>query len=73
MTIADDILDLLKRKRRLRLTATDIAEILHWEDKTYQKRVKADCLALHEQGRLVRDGLGSAADPHVYSIAPVER
>ena len=33
MTIAGDILDLMKRKRRLRLTALDIAEILYWEDK----------------------------------------
>jgi hypothetical protein len=31
MIIADEILDLLKRKRRLKLTATAIAEILYWE------------------------------------------
>ena len=73
MTIADDILDLLKRKRRLKLTAIDIAEMLYWEDKTYQQRVKADCLILYEQGRLARDGKGSLADPYTYSIAPIER
>jgi hypothetical protein len=73
MTIADEILDLLKRKRRLKLTAIDIAEILYWEDKTYQQRVKADCLTLYEQDRLVRDGKGSPADPYVYSITPIER
>ena len=73
MTVADDILDLLKRKRRLTLTVIDIAEILYWEDKTYQQRVKADCLTLYEQGRLVRDGKGSVTDPYAYSIAPLER
>jgi len=46
MTIADDILDLLRRKRRLKLTAIDIAESLYWEDKT---TAKADCLILYEQ------------------------
>ena len=37
------------------------------------QRVKADCLTLYEQGRLVRDGKGSVADPYAYSIAPLER
>ena|SRR5690348_13416696 len=69
MTVADDILDLLKRKRRLRLTATDIAEMLYWEDKTYQHRVKANCSLLYEEGKLARDGEGSLADPYTYSIA----
>ena len=73
MTVADNILDMLKRKRRLKLTAIDIAEMLYWEDKTYQQRVKASCLTLHEQGRLIRDGEGSLASPYVYSIAAIER
>ena len=73
MAIANEILDLLRRKRRLRLTAIDIAEILYWDDKTYQQRVKADCLTLYEQDRLARDGSGSPADPYVYSISPAER
>jgi hypothetical protein len=73
MTVADEILDLLRRKRRLRLSAIDIAEMLYWDDKTCQQRVKADCLTLHEQDRLARDGNGSPADPYVYSIAPAER
>ena len=68
MIIADEILDLLKRKRRLKLTATAIAEILYWEGKTYQQRVKASCLTLHEQGRLIRDGEGSLANPYVYIL-----
>jgi hypothetical protein len=75
MIIADEILDLLKRKRRLKptATATATAEILYWEDKTYQQRVKASRLTLHEQGRLTRDGEGSLANPHVYAIAAIER
>jgi hypothetical protein len=74
MTIADDILDLLRRKRRLKLTAIDIAEMLYWEDRIYyQHRVRADCLNLYGQGKLLRDGKGIPADPHTYSIAPLER
>lgn len=68
MTITDDILGLLKRKRRLRLTAPDIAEILYWEDKTYQQRVVANCLMLYEQGSLARTGTGSPTDPYTYSM-----
>jgi hypothetical protein len=73
MTIADDILDLLKRKRRLKLSARDIAEILYWEDKTYQQRVVASCLMLYEQGSLARGGTGSLADPFTYSLRRDER
>jgi hypothetical protein len=73
MTIADEILELLKRKRRLKLTAIDIAEMLYWGDKACQHRVRADCLALYQQERLVRDGRGSPGDPYVYSLAPIER
>lgn len=73
MIVEDEILDFLKRKRRLKLTAADIAGILSWEDKTYQQRVKSSCLTLYEQGRLVRDGQGSPADPYVYGIAAIER
>ena len=72
-TIADEILDLLKRKRQLKLTAIDVAEILYWGDKAYQQHVKTDCLTLREQGRLVRDGKGSLGDPCVYSISPIKR
>lgn len=73
MSIADDILDLLKRKRKLRLTALDIAEILYWEDKTYQQRVVAACLMLYEQGSLARNGTGSLTDPHTYSVRRDQR
>lgn len=69
MIIEEEILDLLQRKRRLKLTAVAIAEILYWEDKTYQQRVKANCLTLYEQGRLLRDGRGTLADPYVYSVS----
>lgn len=73
MTIADEILDLVKRKRRLRLTALDIAEILYWEDKTYRQRVAANCSMLYEQGILARSGAGSLADPFTYGMRRDER
>jgi hypothetical protein len=73
MTIAGDILDLMKRKRRLRLTALDIAEILYWEDQTYRQRVATVCLMLYDQGSLARSGTGSPADPFTYSMRRDER
>lgn len=66
-TIADDIMDLLKRKRRLGLTPLAIAEILYWDDNTYRQRVAASCLMLYEQGCLARSGEGTPADPYTYS------
>jgi hypothetical protein len=73
MTIADDIMDLMKRKRKLRLTALDMAQILYWDDKTYEKRVAANCVMLYEQGSLARSGAGTPADPYAYSRRRDER
>ena len=73
MTIADAIVDLLNRKRRLRLTPLAIAEILYWDDKTYRQRVAASCLMLYEQGCLERGGEGTAADPYTYGKRRDER
>ncbi len=73
MTIADDIMDLMKRKRRLRLTARDISEILYWGDETYRQRVATACLMLHDQGSLARSGTGNAADPFTYRLHRGER
>lgn len=73
MMIADQIVDLMKRKRRLRLTARDIADILYWGDKTYQNRVVANCVMLYEQGILARSGTGSPAEPYAYGICRDER
>lgn len=47
MIAEDEILDLLRRKRRLKLTAAAIAEILYYEDTACQQRVKASCLTLY--------------------------
>jgi hypothetical protein len=73
MAVADEIIDLLRRKRRLKLSASDIADMLYWEDQTYKQRVRADCLMLYEQNRLCREGKGSVDDPYVYGISSVER
>lgn len=68
MNISDGIIDLLRRKRSLRLTSLAIAEILYWNDKTYRQRVAASCLALYDQGYLARGGKGTPADPYTYSM-----
>lgn len=69
MTIADDILDLMRRKRKLTLSAADIADILYWEDRTYyRQRVVASCVMLYDNGRLARSGTGSPADPFTYGM-----
>lgn len=73
MTIADDILALVERKRRLRLTEEDIADMLFGQHHSYQQRVNSDCRLLVQQGRLVRHGKGGPADPYTYSLAPVHR
>ena len=56
MFVADEIIDLLRRKRRLKLSASDIADMLYWEDQTYKQRVRADCLMLYEQNRALPRG-----------------
>ena len=73
MAVADEIIDLLRRKRRLKLSASDIADMLYREDQTYKQRVRADCLMLYEQNRLCREGKGSVDDPYVYGISSIER
>ena len=73
MAVADEIIDLLRRKRRLKISASDIAEMLYWEDQIYKQRVRADCLMLYEQNRLIREGKGSADEPYVYGISSIER
>ena len=73
MTIADDIMDLMKRKRKQTLTALEIADILYWDDRTYEQRVAANCMMLYEQGSLARSGAGTPADPYAYSRRRDER
>jgi len=73
MTVADDVLNLVKRKPRLRLTAIDITEMLYGQDNAYQQRVNADCVLLCDQGKLVRNGRGGPSDPYTYSIPPIKR
>ena len=73
MTVADDIMALVKRKRRLHLTEEDIADMLFGQDKAYQQRVNADCRLLVQEGRLVRNGRGGPDDPYTYSLPPMLR
>ena len=73
MTIADDIVALIKRKRRLRLTEEDIADMLFGQNNGYQQRVNAACRLLDKQGRLMRHGKSGPADPYTYSLPPIKR
>ena len=73
MTIADDIVTLIARKRRLRLTEEDIADMLFSQNKAYQQRVNSACRQLVQQGKLVRNGKGGPTDPYTYSLAPIKR
>jgi hypothetical protein len=74
MTIADDIVALVRRKgHRLNLTEEDIAEMLFGQDNAYQQRVNSDCRLLINQGRLVRHGKGGPGDPCTYHIPPIKR
>ncbi len=73
MTIADDIVALVERKRRLRLTEEDIADMLFGQNNAYQQRVNADCRLLIQTGKLVRHGNGGPADPYTYSLPDKRR
>ena len=72
MTIADDIVELVARKRRHRLTEEDIAEFL-FGPKGNQQRVNAACRQLVEQKRLIRNGKGGQDDPFTYSFPLFKR
>jgi hypothetical protein len=73
MTIADDIVELVKRKRRLKLTEEDIADFLFGQNNAYQQRVNSTCRRLIAEGRLVRQGKGGPADPFTYSLPALKR
>ena len=73
MTIADDIVALVERKHRLRLTEEDIADMLFGQNHAYQQRVNADCRLLVDAGRLVRHGKGGPATPYTYGLPPIKR
>jgi hypothetical protein len=73
MTVADDIVDLVTRKRRLRLTEEDIADMLFGQNHGYQQRVNADCRLLVQRGLLVRLGNGGPASPYTYALPPIKR
>jgi hypothetical protein len=73
MSVADDILALVARKRRLRLTEDDIADMLFGQNNAYQQRVNADCRLLVQKGLLKRHGKGGPADPYTYSLPPLKR
>lgn len=72
MTIADDIVALVKRRRPLRLTEVDIAQMLFGQTKGYQQRVNGACRLLAQTGQLVRHGKGGPASPYTYALPPMD-
>ena len=72
MTIANDIVDLLTRKRRA-LTAEDIAEFLFGQAEGKPQRVTTALRELAKEGRLTRDGKGSSYNPYTYSLPKMNR
>lgn len=72
MTIADDIVTLIQRKRKLELTAEDISEMLFGQT-AYPQRVTKALQQLIDEKRLVRRGSGGAANPYTYHLPPIRR
>ena len=73
MTLADDIVALIRRKLRLSLTDEDIADMLFGQHHAYQQRVSSACRQLVSEGRLVRRGRGVPNDPFTYHLSVGER
>jgi hypothetical protein len=73
MSIADEILALVERKRRLSLTLEDIAEMLYGQKDGYPQRVEKPCQKLVKEKKLVKCGNGGEADPYTYHLPPIMR
>ncbi|MGP8232923.1 MAG: hypothetical protein ACLQL2_09700 [Methylovirgula sp.] len=71
MTVADDILDEVRRKPGL--TEIDLAALIFGRQNAYQQRVNSVCRHLAAEGRLIRKGKGGFADPFTYHLPPMRR
>lgn len=71
MTVADDILEEVRRKSGL--TEADLAALLFGRRNGYQQRVNSTCRRLVEEGLIERQGKGGAADPYTYRMPPIKR
>jgi hypothetical protein len=65
MTIADKIIDLVRR--RPNLTEAELAEQIFGKD-GYQQRVNSTCRRLIKQGEVQRYGRGGSNDPYTYTL-----
>lgn len=65
MTVADDVLTLVRRKPGL--SEAEIAEAL-FKDDPYQQRVNSTCRRLLKAGSVQRRGLGGKSDPFRYYL-----
>lgn len=71
MTIADDILDEVRRKAGR--TEIELAALIFGRDKAYQQRVNSTCRRLVSERKIVRKGKGGASDPFTYHLPPLRR
>lgn len=66
MTVADRIIDLVKRA--FDLTEAELAQKLFGKE-GYQQRVNSTCRRLVSRGVLIRTGHGGPSDPFKYRLA----
>jgi hypothetical protein len=71
MTVADEILTVVKRKSGL--TEAEIAAFVFGHRLGYQQRVNSTCRRLIDEGKIERQGAGGAADPFTYRVPPIKR
>ena len=71
MTVADDIMEEVRRKAGL--TEAELAALIFGRSKAYQQRVNSTCRRLIREGQIVRKGNGGQADPFTYHLPPIKR
>jgi hypothetical protein len=71
MTIADDILNEVRRKSGL--TEMELATLLFGRGQAYQQRVNSTCRRLVAAGQLFRQGKGGLIDPFTYHLPPTKK
>lgn len=71
MTVADDILEEVRRKGGH--TEADLAALIFGRSNAYQQRVNSTCRRLVKEGKIIRKGEGGQNDPFRYYLPPLPR
>ncbi|MEY9879823.1 hypothetical protein ABIA43_001357 [Bradyrhizobium sp. USDA 328] len=71
MTVADDILNEVRRKGGH--TEDDLAALIFGRSNAYQQRVNSTCRRLVKEGKIIRKGEGGQNDPFRYYLPPFPR